>query len=228
MNSETVPSRITAIKAGVANCYLLAGGGSFVLVDTGSRNRREVLVRELERVGCRPGDLRLVVLTHGDSDHSGNAAYVRTAYGAEIILHAGESEVVAAGDMRLSRSVEQKLARRVLYRTILPLLKLRKSDRFVADLCVEDGYDLSPFGLDAKIIALPGHSRGSIGVLTSAGDLFCGDLLMNRDKPERHFGIDDEVAFTASIERLRQLEIKTVYPGHGPSFPADKVLQIGV
>ncbi|RLI67201.1 hypothetical protein DRO91_10540, partial [Candidatus Heimdallarchaeota archaeon] len=31
------------------------------------------LERELEKAGCKPGDLKLVVLTHGDFDHTGNA-----------------------------------------------------------------------------------------------------------------------------------------------------------
>ena len=48
-----------------------------MLIDTGKPEKRADLVARLERAGCRPGDLRLIVLTHGDYDHAGNAAYLR-------------------------------------------------------------------------------------------------------------------------------------------------------
>ena len=44
--------------------------------------------------------------------------------------------------------------------------------QIVNDLYVEDGYDLSAHGLAAQVVHIPGHSSGSIGVLTAAGDLF--------------------------------------------------------
>jgi len=42
---------------------------------------------------------------------------------------------------------------------------------------LEEGQPLSDVGLDASVLHLPGHSKGSIGILTASGDLFCGDLL---------------------------------------------------
>ncbi len=81
------------------------------------------------------------------------------------------------------------------------------------------------FGFDAKILELPGHSKGSIGVLTGNGDLFCGDLLMNMLKPDTHFMIDDYADFTSSIEKLKKLDIKTVYPGHGKPFPFEQYIK---
>jgi len=87
---------------------------------------------------------------------------------------------------------------------------------FSPDLYLEDGQDLSPYGLGARVLHLPGHSKGSIGVLAASGDLFGGDLLYN----VRGFGfIDDLADFNASIEKLKNLDITTVYPGHGKPFP---------
>ena len=96
---------------------------------------------------------------------------------------------------------------------------MKKNERFTPDIYLEEGYDLSEFGLDAKVIHFPGHSAGSIGILTSNGDLFCGDLLENTKKPAKNSIIADKQAFNTSIEKLQQLKINTVYPGHGESFP---------
>ncbi len=98
--------------------------------------------------------------------------------------------------------------------------------KFQPDLEVGEGYDLSPQGLEARILHIPGHSRGSIGVLTAAGDLFCGDLLVSGPRPALNKLIDNLAEARASLERLQTLNIQTVYPGHGPPFSRDKLLAI--
>jgi len=96
-----------------------------------------------------------------------------------------------------------------------------KSERFKPDLYIEDRYDLSEYGFYAKALHIPGHSKGSIGILTAGGDLFCGDLLENTDKPVLNSIIDDLAAANTSVGKLKSLKINTVYPGHGKPFPMD-------
>ena len=33
-----------------------------------------------ENAGCKPGDLKLVIITHGDLDHTGNCAFLQNKY----------------------------------------------------------------------------------------------------------------------------------------------------
>lgn len=99
-----------------------------------------------------------------------------------------------------------------------------RSEKFKPDLYIEDGYDLSEFGLDAKVIHIPGHSQGSIGILTADGDLIGGDLILQSDKsdqPHLNSIIDDSAVAYTSVEKLKGLNIKTVYPGHSKSFTID-------
>jgi hydroxyacylglutathione hydrolase len=42
--------------------------------------------------------------------------------------------------------------------------------------------------------------RGSVGILTAGGDLFCGDLLENYDRPALNSIMDDLAAANASVE----------------------------
>jgi glyoxylase-like metal-dependent hydrolase (beta-lactamase superfamily II) len=208
---------IKTINLGGVNCYLVKNDTGFILIDSGLSNKRAKLEKELESAGCQPGNLRLIVLTHGDSDHSGNCAYLCEKYAAKIAMHPAETKVVERGDMLLSRKRSPFLAS-----MILSFFRLNKSDRFKPDFAIEEGYDLSGYGFDAKVLYLPGHSLGSIGILTGSGDLFCGDLLVNTDKPARNTLVDDPEEFNASVERLSSLEIKTVYPGHGKPFPMEQ------
>jgi glyoxylase-like metal-dependent hydrolase (beta-lactamase superfamily II) len=83
---------------------------------------------------------------------------------------------------------------------------------------VEDGDNLLSYGVEARVVHIPGHSAGSIGVLTNNGDLFCGDLFTNTKEPSLGAIIDDEAATQASVGKLKQMDIEQVYPGHGDPF----------
>ena len=80
---------------------------------------------------------------------------------------------------------------------------MSRYDSFKPDIAIEDGHDLSEYGFDAKVVHVPGHSKGSIGILTAGGALFCGDLLENMDKPARTTIVDDSAELDASVEKLR-------------------------
>lgn len=203
-------------KLGQVNCNLIKTDTGFVLIDTGASNKRAELEKELENAGCTPGNLNLIVITHGDFDHTGNAKYLSEKCRAKIAMHADDLGMTEKGDMFWNRKGN------FFIKKIAPLLfRFGKSEKFKPDLYLKDGDDLSEYGLNARIIHIPGHSKGSIGILTSDGDLLCGDLLENTKEPGLNSIMDDKTAADISIKKLKSLEIKTVYPGHGESFPMD-------
>lgn len=209
-----MPSQIHAIrlnmplKLGMVNCYLIDTGSGFILIDTGSSNQRRLLDSILAKAGCAPGNLRLILITHGDYDHTGNAAYLRSKYGAKIAMGRGDSGMLERGDMFFNRKQGNPLVR-----ILAPLLMgFGKSKRCTADLFFEEGANLLEFGLDARIFAIPGHSQGSIALLTVDGDLFCGDLLDNIQRPSLTTIMDDPQAGNASLERLRVCRFKPCTP----------------
>jgi glyoxylase-like metal-dependent hydrolase (beta-lactamase superfamily II) len=202
----------------VVNCYLVKTPTGCIVIDTGLPNRGSDLVRELEAADCGIGDLKLIVITHGHLDHNGSTAYLRERYGAKIAMHLGDSAMAESGDM----FVGLKGLNVAVIRTLLPLVGMSRYDSFTPDISLEDGLDLSKYGLEARIAHLLGHSKGSIGVLTPSGDFFCGDLLVNNKNPARNTLIDDQVGYDASVERLKTLDIKTVFPGHGVPFSLDQ------
>ena len=206
---------------GITNCYLIENHFNYILIDTGSSNQRAKLEQELEDAGCQPGNLKLIVLTHGDFDHTGNAAYLRHKYGAQVAMHIDDSGMVERGDLFVNRKQPNLFIRKM----ILILSGFSRNERFKPDIFVDEGYDFSEYNFDAKVLSLPGHSKGSIGILFAQGDLFCGDLLENQEKPSLNSIMDDLVTANASIEKLKRLEIKTVYPGHGKPFLMEQYLK---
>ena len=203
------------LKMGSVNSYLIKTRSGFILIDTGSPNQQTEIERELDHAGCQPGNLKLIVLTHGDFDHSGNAAYLRKKFGAKIAMHVEDLGMVDQGDMFGNR---QK-GNNIITRTLIPLLfGFGKSRRFTPDFYLDEGANLPEYGLEAEVLYLPGHSNGSIGILTAAGDLFCGDLLESTKQPMLNSIMDDTVAANDSVGKIKSLEINTVYPGHGEPF----------
>ena len=209
------------LKMSSVNCYLIKNDESFILIDTGTSNSRTALEKELEKAGCKPGNINIIIITHGDFDHIGNAVYLREKYGTKIAMHNDDSGMAEFGNMFWNR----KKGNFVIRALARALFRFPPKNRFKPDLHFEDGFNLSEYGVDARILYLPGHSRGSIGILTATGDLFCGDLFENYKKPAFNSIMDDPETAKASVEKLKAYEIKTVYPGHGKSFPMELFLQ---
>lgn len=212
---------IKRINLGGVNCYLIRVGSEFILIDTGFAARRAKLEQSLVDEGCWPGHLALILLTHGDEDHAANAAFLREQYGAPIAIHECDAGMVTRGDMGWNRKAKPDRVSAVfkLVMWIASRFQLPSSfETFEPDFVIDESFNLTRYGLDARVLHLPGHSKGSIGVLTAEGELFCGDLLYHIfGKPQCHL-IDDLADYTASIEKLRGLEVNTVYPGHGKPF----------
>ncbi len=200
------------------NCYLVTVGRAvFVLVDSGLASQRTKIDRALQAAGCEHGNLKLIVATHADADHIGNCAFLRQKYGARIALHADELEAAQTGDPVRNKNIPRSVKGR-LTRLILRRFRLATADCFVPDLTLGDGDDFRAYGFEASTLHLPGHSNGSIGILTEGGDLFCGDLLRNERQPSPGRGIFDQEEFEAGLAKLRQLQVATIYPGHGKPF----------
>ena len=219
-----MPPTVTPITLGSGalsvNCYLIAADAGFVLVDTGVRNQRTKLEEHLSAAGCKRGSLNLILITHGDFDHIGNAAYLREQFDAAIAINAGDTGMAAEGDMFSGRKPPK-----AVLKTLLPLLvRLPNADRFDPDVLLDEHSSLAEYGLpDARILLLQGHSAGSIAVVLGDGSLICGDVLENRSVPKLGAIMDDVPTAEASVERLRTMSIGTVYPGHGRPFEMSKL-----
>ena len=212
------------LNLGSVNSYLLKTDNGYFLIDTGYSNSRASLVNMLKTAGCNRSNLKLIILTHGDFDHVSNAAYLRQDFGVKIAMHSLDSGMVERGDMFWSRDANRliKILGRVM--SLIPPFRLNKSNRFKPDLLIDDDFSLLDYGLDARVLSIPGHSKGSLGVLTAGGDLFCGDLLVNGEKPTLNSIIDNYENADASVKKLQAMKISIVYPGHGNPFPLEALI----
>lgn len=216
------------------NCYLGKENGNFILFDTGGHllldkvysDRRAALLNGLERAGCQRGNLKLILLTHGDIDHVANAQFLKEEYQTKIAIHTGDLELVEKPTIETMlrssnyKSIMLKIVFQIIKKLIIKLSNRILSDLkpFKPDILVNDGDSLSEYGFSAKVLHLPGHTAGSIGVLTENGDLIAGDTFMNLKKPGIAPNAVDFKTMANSIARLKTMNLNTVYPGHGKPF----------
>jgi len=123
---------ITIIKMAFVNAFLVKVKEGFVLIDTGLAIHWEKLESELMSAGCLPDKLKLVLITHGDFDHTGNCAKLQEKYKSKIAMHKEDSFMVEQG-VFLKRKV-RTLAAKIFF--ILRKLKRRKFtfDKFKPDI----------------------------------------------------------------------------------------------
>ena len=169
-------SEIHRIKCGNGNCYIIENGVDGILVDTG---KKEFVNRVME--ACRQYHVKLIVLTHAHFDHAENAAQISSALGIPIGMSEKDCNLIQS-NANQGLSAETFLGKIVLWASLKDF-SVCTLEEFKPDIFLEDGDSLSEYGVDASIIALPGHTDGSIGIDVENKGLIVGDALMNMFYP---------------------------------------------
>ena len=177
-----------ALGAYQTNCYILCDEVSKVcaIVDPGDNG--SYICRAVENLGCTPV---AVFMTHGHFDHWNGLGEVLEAY-PDLPVYIHEAEVVdgRGGDLRFPRGGGH-------------------SRRYY-----EEGDVLTVGNLVLRVMETPGHSPGSVCLVT--GDtIFSGDTLFRANCGRCDFPGGDYRKMLFSLARLGRMEGQyTVYPGH--------------
>ena len=145
-----------------------------------------------------PLEIELIILTHCHHDHTGGARDLKKATGAKLFL--SEKEIGCVGDQL----------------TTVSYLFGMDAPEYEVDGTLKDGMILDLGEWKLEVLETPGHSSGSICLYDSAAKiLFSGDTIF----PQGSIGRTDMYggsidSLVKSIERLSQLDVKTMYPGH--------------
>ena len=76
---------------------------------------------------------------------------------------------------------------------------------FAPDVFLKDGDSLGRYGISAKVIGLPGHTKGSIGIDCGEAGVIVGDALMNMFYPTVSMLYGDRNTMLQSAEKLQGL-----------------------
>jgi glyoxylase-like metal-dependent hydrolase (beta-lactamase superfamily II) len=195
-----------------------------VLIDPGPPGAAATVIARAEEAGVRPGDVRLIFVTHGHLDHYGAAAQIQAWCGAPVSAYPGEPEF--SQDRRNALPPAQTVRGSVLRWFYLLLSPLAEFEPLKADVLLQDDQDLSEYGVTGRTILLPGHSPGSLGVISGEDDAFVGDLFVNYAVPSQPIYLSNDEAWAQSYDRIMAIGPRTVYVGHGEPFEGDHLEHI--
>lgn len=199
--------KIHRIVSGNVNCYIIADNDKAILIDTGRKRYREKILEK-----CKELHVSLIVLTHGHMDHCQNAAYLANALHIPIAMNKKDMNLIP-DNKKQSLSAKTFLGKIVLSVSLSSFEK-ESLEEFKPTIYLKNGDDLSDFGVDAKVIELPGHTKGSIGIEVE-DNLFVGDALMNMFYPTVSMLYVDEQEMVLSARYISKLGDKRIYFGHG-------------
>ena len=207
------------LPVGIDNCFLLRGERT-VLIDGGAQGNFKAFQRGLNRLGVKPQEIALIILTHGHWDHIGSLHPIQQATGAKVAVHYRDQLWVESGRPEFPRGVTRYgkgmiwLSERLIHPNLPPV----KADIVLSD----EGMSLAEYGIAGQVIHTPGHSPGHVSVVLDSGEAFVGDMAMNawflRLTPGLPVLADDINQVVASWRKIIG-QVKQVYPAHGLDFP---------
>ncbi|MFO7668493.1 MAG: MBL fold metallo-hydrolase [Bacteroidales bacterium] len=200
------------------SAYLIFRPGEAILVDCGNKGSEVKIIEVMNRLGLRPAELRLLILTHAHFDHAGSAKRLKELTGCRIMVHRKEASRLEAGFTPIPPGTRWKA--RVLVALGRTFAKgLMKYPPAIPDLLVEESASLVEFGFPGRVIHTPGHTPGSMVVFMEGGVMMAGDTLFGVPG-KRIFPpfAEDRAGLLKSWKMISGLDVKLFYPAHGRSF----------
>ena len=201
-----MPTQVICLPSSGARAYLLRGESSSVLVDTGTEKLGEHTL-----AACHHMAVRLILLTHGHFDHCQNAAYFAQELHCPVAISREDAELLS-GVQRPVRGEGFRdeafawLSNRSIRKQALP--------RVEPSIFLEDGMSLAPYGIQGKVVALPGHTAGSVGVFLDSRDLLVGDAMFCLPGLGPAWCYEDKAQMEKSLEKVKALRPRQIYAGH--------------
>jgi glyoxylase-like metal-dependent hydrolase (beta-lactamase superfamily II) len=179
------------------NCYILVNENTnnAVVVDPGWDSSK--IIKAL-----RDAHIKYIIATHGHFDHVSAIKNLKETKGGLFIIHKLDLEMLSYA--RVSSYF---------------LLGVNIDEPPTPDMIIDNEPEIEFEDLKLKIIHIPGHSPGSIGIYIKeintllSGDTIFMDSIGRTDIPG---GSDEELR--NSLRRLFQIlpDTTIIYPGHGP------------
>lgn len=227
MDVEQVVPGVWRAGTTYVNWYLVDGGAAgATIVDTGLPGYRDQLEAAVRETGHHPRDVAAVLLTHGHVDHVGGAE----SFGAPVHIHPADLPLARDPSRnRTDRNLAWYLPWPATSAFVIHALRngATKGRTLEDPVTIADG-DIVDVPGSPRILHTPGHTAGScVFEFPEHGVAVLGDVL-STVSPFSGRTVDPELQTrgssndcdeaSGSLDRLRELDVPVLLPGHGPPW----------
>ncbi len=185
------------------NVYLVKSDVG-LLLDAGTGLQSRTVIDQV-KTRLRAVPLKRFVLTHRHVDHAGGAPALSKAFGVVPQISVDDAPALVGGDQRSTGAN--------LFGVTMEPLEVE---------VVQYGQKIDLGGAVLKVIHTPGHTIGSICLLSDDGSLFTGDTVFAYGGIGRwDLDTGDLRQLLSSLKMLKALDVEDLYPGHGPAIQGD-------
>ncbi len=213
------PIRITdgvyQLRAIGTRVTVLAEHGVAMLIDSGLPGSFRAITRGLLGCGLTLDHISRVVITHAHPDHYGGLAELVDKTGISVAVHESEADIVEG-----RVPAPSPFRSRFLTALARPAISRLTGGPVSVSHRLKDG-DLIHFPTEVRVVHLPGHTPGSIGLyLPEKGTVIVGDALQYkfgwRLYPPAPGVTQCSRTAMRSLEKLLSLDFHTICFSHFP------------
>lgn len=223
-------------KAGIesVNVYIIEGTGGNLMIDTGWNTPEafNTLAQEMKNSGFAMRDITDIVVTHFHPDHIGLAGKISELSGAKIAICEIENNLIESRYLHPDGLVREMTA--FFASNGVPDWELKMISEasfnirsfvspFTATSLLKHGDKVSMEPYEFQVLHTPGHSPGHICLYEpNKKYLFAGDHVLAETVPNVGYypqtGEDPLGDYVNSVDSLKDLEVRFVFPGHSAVF----------
>lgn len=182
------------------NTYVIKDDVS-VIIDPGFEMNLPGLIQDMRRDGINPEDIDLITNTHLHLDHCWANQAFKDVSGARIALHPLHKKHLRLNVVEITK----------LFASFINFGAEPKE--FKEDSLLDN--KLNTGNIEFELLHAPGHSPDSICFYSQKeGILICGDVVFAQSTGRVDFPGGNAEEIKRSIERLSQLDIEYLLPGH--------------
>ena len=192
--------------------YLITTSAGSILINTGVNDSTAAIRSNIEALGFRLSDIKLLLATHGHWDHVGAMAEMKKLTGARMLMHEGDADLVESGG---SRDYRYPQGRGAIYEPVK------------IDQRLKDGDKVRLGDTELTVMHHPGHTKGSTSFAYTVREggrnysvLIANMASINPGVQVSHMpGFPDITkAYTTTLQKQKQLKPEIWVSSHAGQF----------
>jgi metallo-beta-lactamase class B len=189
-------------------CFLISTSKGLILLDTGMEESGPLIRTNIETLGFKVADVKIILSSHAHFDHVGGLADMKAITGATVYATGPDADILESGGVKgfhpLTKFKPVKVDRRIKDGEVIRLGEVRMTAHLT-----------------------PGHTEGNTTWTTTINEdgkplkvVFVGSVSINPGVHLVHFAAWPEIAqvYARSFAMLRKLQCDVFLGPHAPFF----------